>query len=99
MLCFFTFSGAERIALPLVDNSGGNGYDKGIRKGRLESRAKGFLKLEVSDLKHSGKLSVWVTVISIVAAVVSIAVAVVLFFEKKKKDEEDLEHYLDCSIQ
>lgn len=59
----------------------------------------GFLKLEVSDLKKSGRLSAWVTVFSLLAAVVSIAVAVVLFFEKKKKDEEDLEHYLDCSIQ
>lgn len=65
----------------------------------MESRAKGFLKVEVSDLKKSGKLSVWVTVISVAVAVISIAVSVVLFFEKKKKDEEDLEHYLDCSIQ
>lgn len=58
-----------------------------------------FLKMGVSELKNSGKLSTWVTVVSVVAAVVSLAVAVVLFFEKKKKDEEDLEHYLDCSIQ
>lgn len=50
-------------------------------------------------MKNSGKLSAWIAVFSAVAAVVSIAVAVVLFFEKKKKDEEDLEHYLDCSIQ
>lgn len=50
-------------------------------------------------MKNSGKLSVWVAVFSAIAAAVSIAVAVVLFFEKKKKDEEDLEHYLDCSIQ
>ncbi len=50
-------------------------------------------------MKNSGKLSVWIAVISTIAAVISVAVAVVLFFEKKKKDEEDLEHYLDCSIQ
>lgn len=50
-------------------------------------------------MKDSGKLSVWVAIFSAVAAVVSIAVAVTLFLEKKKKDEEDLEHYLDCSIQ
>ena len=37
--------------------------------------------------------------LSALAALISIAVAVVLFLEKKKKDEEDLEHYLDCSIQ
>lgn len=58
-----------------------------------------FRKTGVSDLKNSGKLSVWVAVFSAVAAAVSVAVAVVLYFEKKKKDEEDLEHYLDCSIQ
>lgn len=50
-------------------------------------------------MKDSGKLSVWVAVFSTLAAVVSVAVAVTLLFEKKKKDEEDLEHYLDCSIQ
>lgn len=64
-----------------------------------ETVRKGFLNMGVSELKNSGKLSVVVTVVSVIAAVVSIAVAVVLFFEKKKKDEEDLEHYLDCSIQ
>jgi NADH:ubiquinone oxidoreductase subunit K len=53
----------------------------------------------VSELKKSGKLSVFVTVVSLIAAAVSLAVAVVLYLEKKKKDEEDLEHYLDCSIQ
>jgi hypothetical protein len=64
-----------------------------------EAQFVGFLKMEVSELKKSGKLSVFVTIISLLAAAVSLAVAVVLFLEKKKKDEEDLEHYLDCSIQ
>jgi len=50
-------------------------------------------------LKNSNKIYIWVAVFSAIAAVVSIAVSAVLFFEKKKKDEEDLEHYLDCSIQ
>lgn len=50
-------------------------------------------------MKSSGKFSVWIAVLSALAALISIAVAVVLFLEKKKKDEEDLEHYLDCSIQ
>jgi mannitol-specific phosphotransferase system IIBC component len=59
----------------------------------------GSLKVGVSELKKSGKLSVFVTVVSLIAAAVSLAVAVVLYLEKKKKDEEDLEHYLDCSIQ
>jgi flagellar basal body-associated protein FliL len=55
--------------------------------------------MEVPNLKRSGKFSMWVAIFSAIAAVVSIAVAVVMLFEKKKKDEEDLEHYLDCSIQ
>lgn len=50
-------------------------------------------------MKKSNGIYIMVTIFSAVAALVSIAVAVVLFLEKKKKDEEDLEHYLDCSIQ
>ncbi len=65
----------------------------------VQTQTAGFTKTGVSDLKNSGKLSVWIAVISTIAAVISVAVAVVLFFEKKKRDEEDLEHYLDCSIQ
>ncbi|MCI1982743.1 MAG: hypothetical protein LKJ45_06215 [Oscillospiraceae bacterium] len=50
-------------------------------------------------MKRSGNLSVWVALFAAFAAVISVAVAIVLFFEKKKKDEEELERYLDCSIQ
>lgn len=50
-------------------------------------------------MKNTGKLNLLFTILSAVFAMVAVAVAVVLFFEKKKKDEEDLEHYLDCSIQ
>ena len=41
-------------------------------------------------------------IIAIVAGTVAIASAVTAFLiikDKKKKDEEELEHYLDCSIQ
>ena len=41
-------------------------------------------------------------IIAIVAGTVAIASAVtafLIFKDKKKKDEEELEHYLDCSIQ
>ena len=41
-------------------------------------------------------------IIAIVAGTVAIASAVtafLIFKDKKKKDEEDLAHYLDCSIQ
>ena len=40
--------------------------------------------------------------IAIVATAATIAAAVataIVYFEKKRKDEEELEHYLDCSIQ
>lgn len=50
-------------------------------------------------MKNTGKLNLLFTILSSVAAMVAVAVSIVLFFEKKKKDEEDLEHYLDCSIQ
>lgn len=45
------------------------------------------------------KFAILLSVISAVAAVGAAIVAVTLYFEKKRKDEEELEHYLDCSIQ
>ena len=45
------------------------------------------------------KLAMVLGVVSLVAAIAAAVTAVVLFLEKKKKDDEDLEHYLDCSIQ
>jgi len=44
-------------------------------------------------------LSVFVAVLSALAAISAAVIAVVLFLDKKRKDEEELEHYLDCSIQ
>lgn len=41
-------------------------------------------------------------IIAIIAGAVAVASAVtafLIFKDKKKKDEEELEHYLDCSIQ
>ena len=35
----------------------------------------------------------------IIAIVASAVTAFLIFKDKKKKDEEELEHYLDCSIQ
>lgn len=56
-------------------------------------------KTEVLNLKKSGSLNLLFTILSASAAMAAVAVAVALFFERKKKDEEELEHYLDCSIQ
>ena len=49
-------------------------------------------------MKKSG-FAVLVTVLSAVAALTAAAIAVFVFLEKKKKDDEELEHYLDCSVQ
>lgn len=38
-------------------------------------------------------------VVAGVAAVTAAVTAFLIFKDKKKKDEEELEHYLDCSIQ
>lgn len=56
-------------------------------------------KTEVLNLKKSGSLNLLFTILSALAAMAAVAVAVALFFERKKKDDEELEHYLDCSIQ
>ena len=37
-------------------------------------------------------------IIAVVAGVAAVT-AFLIFKDKKKKDEEELEHYLDCSIQ
>lgn len=50
-------------------------------------------------MKKTNGFAIFATILSALAAVAGIAVAVALYFEKKKKDEEELEHYLDCSIQ
>ena len=49
-------------------------------------------------MKKSG-FAVLAPVLSAVAPLTAAAIAVFVFLEKKKKDEEELEHYLDCSIQ
>ena len=54
--------------------------------------------LLTSVLKKNG-FTVFITVLSAVAALAAAAIAVFVYFEKKKKDDEELEHYLDCSIQ
>lgn len=44
----------------------------------------------------------WGLIICIAATAATIAAAIasaIVYFEKKKRDQEDLEHYLDCSIQ
>ncbi len=49
-------------------------------------------------MKKSSKLAVFIGIVAAVAAVVAALTAVLLYLDKKRDDEE-LEHYLDCSIQ
>lgn len=49
-------------------------------------------------MKKSSKLAVFIGIVAAVAAVVAALSALLLYLDKKR-DEEDLEHYLDCSIQ
>ena len=100
MLCFYFFPEAVDFFLRI-------GYHMRSERKRNVRRLRAQLtsaetlphKRRCSFLKNSGKLSVFIAILSVAAAMMAAAVAVVLFFEKKKKDEEDLEHYLDCSIQ
>ena len=50
-------------------------------------------------MKHGSKLGWFIGLLSIVAVIAAAVATVVVYLEKKRKDEEDLEHYLDCSIQ
>lgn len=45
------------------------------------------------------KLGVFLAIIASVAAVTAAVTAFLIIKEKKSKDDEELERYLDCSIQ
>ncbi len=49
-------------------------------------------------MKKGSKLALFIGVVAAIAAVVASISALLLYLDKKKDDEE-LEHYLDCSIQ
>lgn len=57
-----------------------------------------YLILEVSAMKKGTKLALFIGLISAIAAVAA-SVAALFMYLDHKKDEEELEHYLDCSIQ
>ena len=49
-------------------------------------------------MKKGSKLAIIIGIVAAVAAVAAAVCAVLLYLDKKR-DEEELEHYLDCSIQ
>ena len=50
-------------------------------------------------MSKNGKLGLIIGVISAVATVTAAITAFLIVREKKKRDEEELDRYLDCSIQ
>ncbi len=49
-------------------------------------------------MKKGSKLALFIGILTAVAAVVASLSALLIYLDKKRDDEE-LEHYLDCSIQ
>ena len=49
-------------------------------------------------MKKGSKLAIIIGIVAAVAAVAASVCALLLYLDKKRDDEE-LEHYLDCSIQ
>ncbi len=49
-------------------------------------------------MKKGSKVAIFIGVLTAIAAVVASLSALLLYLDKKRDDEE-LEHYLDCSIQ
>lgn len=58
-----------------------------------------IFRAEVLALEKKSSFTVFLSIVSALAAIAAAIVAATLYFEKKQKDEEELEHYLDCSIQ
>ena len=50
-------------------------------------------------MKKSKAFKLVFLLIGIVSALTAAATAFFIYSEKKRKDDEELEHYLDCSIQ
>lgn len=55
--------------------------------------------VEVLVMKLCKSWRCLVGIIALAGIVAAAVTTVFIFLDKKKKDEEELEHYLDCSIQ
>ena len=50
-------------------------------------------------MKKTGKLALVLGIVAAVVAVVAATATILMYLDRKKENEEDLEHYLDYSIQ
>ena len=52
-----------------------------------------------APMKRDNKLGVIIAIVVTAATIAASVATAIVYFEKKRKDDEDLKHYLDCSIQ
>lgn len=50
-------------------------------------------------MKKSKKAAGVLTILAFIIAVATTVTGILLYLDKKRKDDEEIEHYLDCSIQ
>ena len=81
-----------------IDFSSRFGYYMKYRLPPCPARAGAIKFQEVSVMKKGTKLTLLVGIITAIAAVAASVTALLMYLDHKK-DEEELEHYLDCSIQ
>ena len=49
-------------------------------------------------MKKKNKCAIFIGLVALITAIIAVATAAMIYVDKKR-EEEDLEHYLDCSIQ
>ena len=52
-----------------------------------------------APMKRNDKFGLIIAIVATAATIAAAVATAIVYFEKKRKDDEDLDHYLDCSIQ
>ena len=50
-------------------------------------------------MKRNDKFGLIIAIVATAATIAADVATAIVYFQKKRKDDEDLDHYLDCSIQ
>ena len=50
-------------------------------------------------MKRNDRFGLLIAIVATAATIAAAVATAIVYFEKKRKDNEELEHYLDCSIQ